>query len=136
MSLFRDDGIVLRTQKLGEADRIITLLTRGHGRVRAVAEWRAADQVEVRGAARTLLARGRAVLGAGERAHRARPAAVHASETIAPYGGGGIVTDYARYTAGTAMLETAERVRTDHEGEPAVQQDLLLSSAGCAPWPG
>ncbi|MER5655125.1 recombination protein O N-terminal domain-containing protein, partial [Streptomyces sp. NPDC002131] len=24
MSLFRDDGIVLRTQKLGEADRIIT----------------------------------------------------------------------------------------------------------------
>ena len=28
MSLFRDDGIVLRTQKLGEADRIITILTR------------------------------------------------------------------------------------------------------------
>src|ERR1044072_8032694 len=37
MSLFRDDGVVLRTQKLGEADRIITLLTRGHGRGRAVA---------------------------------------------------------------------------------------------------
>ncbi|WP_234329590.1 recombination protein O N-terminal domain-containing protein, partial [Streptomyces sp. NRRL S-1896] len=29
MSLFRDDGVVLRTQKLGEADRIITFLTRG-----------------------------------------------------------------------------------------------------------
>ncbi|MFG3511428.1 hypothetical protein ACGF62_02960 [Streptomyces bobili] len=28
MSLFRDDGIVLRTQKLGEADRIM-LLSRG-----------------------------------------------------------------------------------------------------------
>ncbi|MGY5083367.1 hypothetical protein ACWCXM_00220 [Streptomyces sp. 900105755] len=28
MSLFRDDGIVLRTQKLGEADRIM-LLPRG-----------------------------------------------------------------------------------------------------------
>ncbi|MFF4396736.1 hypothetical protein [Streptomyces sp. NPDC001480] len=25
MSLFRDDGIVLRTQKLGEADRIMPL---------------------------------------------------------------------------------------------------------------
>ncbi|BBJ43921.1 hypothetical protein SSPO_066390 [Streptomyces antimycoticus] len=37
MSLFRDDGIVLRTQKLGEADRIISLLTRNNGRVRAVA---------------------------------------------------------------------------------------------------
>src|SRR3984957_5849577 len=33
----RDDGVVLRTQKLGEADRIITLLTRHNGRVRAVA---------------------------------------------------------------------------------------------------
>ena len=29
---------MLRTHKLGEADRIITLLTRQHGRVRAVAK--------------------------------------------------------------------------------------------------
>ena len=36
VSLYRDDGIVLRTQKLGEADRIVTLLTRRNGRVRAV----------------------------------------------------------------------------------------------------
>ena len=36
MPLYRDEGVVLRTQKLGEADRIITLLTRAHGRVRAV----------------------------------------------------------------------------------------------------
>ena len=38
MPLYRDEGVVLRTQKLGEADRIITLLTRRHGRVRAVAK--------------------------------------------------------------------------------------------------
>ena len=38
MSLYRDEGVVLRTQKLGEADRIVTLLTREHGRVRAVAK--------------------------------------------------------------------------------------------------
>ena len=31
VSLYRDEAIVLRTQKLGEADRIITLLTRSHG---------------------------------------------------------------------------------------------------------
>ena len=37
MTLYRDEGVVLRTQKLGEADRIVTLLTRGNGRVRAVA---------------------------------------------------------------------------------------------------
>ena len=30
MSLYRDEGVVLRTSKLGEADRIITILTRGH----------------------------------------------------------------------------------------------------------
>ena len=38
MSLYRDEAIVLRTQKLGEADRIVTLLTREHGKVRAVAK--------------------------------------------------------------------------------------------------
>ena len=34
MSLYRDEGVVLRTSKLGEADRIITILTRGHGKIR------------------------------------------------------------------------------------------------------
>lgn len=36
--LYRDEGVVLRTIKLGEADRIVTFLTQGHGRVRAVAK--------------------------------------------------------------------------------------------------
>lgn len=36
MSLYRDEGVVLRTMRLGEADRIVTLLTRSHGKVRAV----------------------------------------------------------------------------------------------------
>ena len=38
MSLYRDEGVVLRTMRLGEADRIVTLVTRGHGKVRAVAK--------------------------------------------------------------------------------------------------
>ncbi|HVB90567.1 MAG TPA: DNA repair protein RecO [Acidimicrobiales bacterium] len=38
MSLFRDCGVVLRTYRLGEADRIIVFLTEGHGKVRAVAK--------------------------------------------------------------------------------------------------
>src|SRR5690625_6459110 len=38
VKLYRDEAVVLRTHKLGEADRIITLLTRHHGRVRAVAK--------------------------------------------------------------------------------------------------
>ena len=36
--LYRDQAIVLRTWKLGEADRILNLMTRGHGKVRAVAK--------------------------------------------------------------------------------------------------
>ena len=38
MPLYQDEGVVLRTAKLGEADRILTLLTRDHGKVRAVAK--------------------------------------------------------------------------------------------------
>jgi len=36
--LYRDEAIILRTYKLGEADRIIVMLTRHHGQVRAVAK--------------------------------------------------------------------------------------------------
>jgi DNA repair protein RecO (recombination protein O) len=36
--LYRDDGVVLRTYRLGEADRIVVLCTKRHGKVRAVAK--------------------------------------------------------------------------------------------------
>lgn len=38
MSLYRDEAVVLRTWKLGEADRIISLHTLSHGKVRCVAK--------------------------------------------------------------------------------------------------
>jgi DNA repair protein RecO (recombination protein O) len=38
VSLYRDQGIVLRTHKLGEADRIVSFVTERHGKVRAVAK--------------------------------------------------------------------------------------------------
>lgn len=38
MTLFRDHGVVLRTIRLGEADRIVTLMTEQNGKVRAVAK--------------------------------------------------------------------------------------------------
>jgi DNA repair protein RecO (recombination protein O) len=129
MSLIRDDGLVLRTQKLGEADRIITLLTRQHGRVRAVA--RGVRRTSSKFGARLepfshvdvqFFARG----SGRELVGRHLPLCTQV-ETIAPYGGR-IVADYPAYTAGTAMLETAERF-TENEGEPAVQQYLLLVGA-------
>ena len=36
--MYRATGVVLRTYKLGESDRIIVLLTEQHGKVRAVAK--------------------------------------------------------------------------------------------------
>lgn len=38
MPLYRDVGVVLRTYKLGEADRIVVFCTQGRGKVRAVAK--------------------------------------------------------------------------------------------------
>ena len=118
MSLYRDEGVVLRAQKLGEADRIVTLLTREHGRVRAVAKGvrrtssRIGARLEPFGHVDVQFYSGRTLDG------------VTQVETIASYGAN-LVHDYARYTAGQAMLETAERM-TPEEGEPAVQQYLLL----------
>ena len=118
MSLYRDDGIVLRTQKLGEADRIITLLTREHGRVRAVAKG-------VRRTSSKFGARLEPFTHVDVQLYTGRSLdIVTQAETLAPYGER-VVADYPRYTAGTAMLETAERF-TAEEKEPAVQQYLLL----------
>jgi DNA repair protein RecO (recombination protein O) len=36
--LYRENGIVLRTMRLGEADKIVTIVTEGRGKVRAVAK--------------------------------------------------------------------------------------------------
>ena len=118
MSLYRDEGIVLRTQKLGEADRIITLLTRRHGRIRAVGKG-------VRRTRSRFGSRLEPFTHVDLQLHEGRSLdIVTQAETIAPYGAA-LVDDYARFTAGTAMLETAERF-TDAEREPSVQQFLLL----------
>ena len=118
VSLYRDDGIVLRTQKLGEADRIITVLTREHGRVRAVAKG-------VRRTSSRFGARLEPFMHVDVQLYTGRSLdIVTQAEILAPYGER-LVADYPRYTAGTAMLETAERF-TAEEKEPAVQQYLLL----------
>ena len=121
MPLYRDEAIVLRTHKLGEADRIITLLTRHHGRVRAV----------VKGVRKTTSRWGSRLepfthvdlqLAVGRNLD-----VVTQAETIEPFAAG-LGSDYERYTAGTVMLETAERLVVEDK-EPALQQFLLLIGA-------
>ena len=115
---YRDDGVVLRTQKLGEADRIITLLTRQNGRVRAVAKG-------VRRTKSRFGARLEPFTHVDVMLHPGRSLdVITQAEVIRPYGAP-LAEDYPRYTAGTAMLETAERL-TPMEKEPALRQFLLL----------
>jgi DNA repair protein RecO (recombination protein O) len=115
---YRDDGIVLRTQKLGEADRIITILGRTTGRVRAVAKG-------VRRTKSRFGARLEPFTHVDLMLHPGRSLdVITQAEVIRPYGEA-LTADYPRYTAGVAMLETAERF-TPMEKEPALRQLLLL----------
>src|SRR6476469_8203642 len=93
MRLYRDRAVVLRQHKLGEADRIVTLLTRDHGLVRAVAK----------GVRRT-----RSKFGARLEPFAHIDVQLHPGRNldIATH----IVNDYGRYTCACAVLETAERL--------------------------
>lgn len=121
MSLYRDEGVVLRVQKLGEADRIVTVLTRRHGRVRAVAKGvrrtrsRFGATVEPFSHVDLQLYTGRSL------------DVVVQAESLHPYGQH-LVGDYRCYTAATAVLETAERL-TAEEREPALRLFLLVVGA-------
>jgi DNA repair protein RecO (recombination protein O) len=115
---YRDDGVVLRTQKLGEADRIITLLCRQNGRVRAVAKG-------VRRTKSRFGARLEPFTHVDLMIHPGRSLdVITQAEVIRAYGSP-LAADYPKYTAGAAMLETAERL-TPVEKEPAIRQFLLL----------
>ncbi|MXG90858.1 DNA repair protein RecO [Nocardioides flavescens] len=118
MPLYRDEAIVLRTHKLGEADRIVTLLTRAHGRVRAVAKGvrrtssKFGSRLEPFTHVDLQLAEGRNL------------DTITQAETHTPFASA-LGADYERYTAGTVMLETAERLVVE-EKQPSTQQFLLL----------
>ncbi|WP_194922147.1 DNA repair protein RecO [Catenulispora rubra] len=119
MPLHRDEGVVLRTRNLGEADRIITFLTRDRGRVRAVAKG-------VRRTSSKFGSRLEPFTFVDVQIFEKQGRDLHLvtqAETLAAYGGT-LVSDYPAYTAGQAMLEAAERLSEDDV--PAVQQYLLL----------
>ncbi len=110
---------MLRTHKLGEADRIVTLLTRQHGKVRAVA----------RGVRRTgskFGARLEPFMVADVQFYEGRSLdTITQAVTLGSYGAE-ITADYASYTAASAMVETADKLT---EEEPSLQQYLLLVGA-------
>ena len=119
MPLYRDEAVVLRTHNLGEADRIVTMLSRYHGQIRAVAKG-------VRRTTSKFGSRLEPFMVVDVQLFEGRTLdTVSQVETLSAYGRE-IIADYAAYTAATAIVETAEKL-TGEESSP--QQYLLLVGA-------
>jgi DNA repair protein RecO (recombination protein O) len=118
LPVYRDDAVVLRVQKLGESDRIITMLTRRHGRIRAAAK--GIRRTSSRFGARLEPFGHVDVQVAGDPANHVRTLhTIRQAESIELYGKS-LGRDYPRYTAASAIAETAERL-TPIEFEPALR---------------
>ncbi len=131
MPLYSDEAVVLRVHKLGEADRIVTLLTRRHGRVRAVGKGvrRTSSKFGARlepGSQIDVQLHTRLSEQQQSQARQRGLDLVTQTESIAAFGAQ-LSTDYPRWTAVSAILETAERMT--EEGEPAMRLYLLVVGA-------
>ena len=119
MPLVKEQGIVLRSIKLGEADRIVTVMTQGSGKVRAVAKGirkttsRFGARLEPFTHVSLLLYRGRGSLDT-----------ITQAEILAPHPS--LRADLALFAAGETMLEAVDKVAEDHERN--VRLFLLLLS--------
>lgn len=119
MNLYREQGVVLRTYRLGEADRIVVLMSQGEGKVRAVAKGvrktrsRFGGRLEPFTHVDLSLYRGREL------------DIITQAEVVNPFRG--LREDYDRVVAGTAILEAVDQVA--QEREAAVRLFLLLVRA-------
>ncbi|MBV9660796.1 MAG: DNA repair protein RecO [Acidimicrobiales bacterium] len=110
MSLYREEAVVLRTHKLGEADRIVVLMTGGRGKVRAVAKGirktksRFGGRLEPPGHVSLLLYEGRNldVISQAETVDHHRP----------------IREDLDRMTDALALVEAVDQVAQEGETNP------------------
>ncbi|PCC31233.1 DNA repair protein RecO [Glutamicibacter sp. BW77] len=113
-------GLVLRTHKLGEADRIITLIT-PKGLVRAVAKGVRRTSSRL-GATLEPFMEVDALIVMGRNLD-----VVSQAQLRHPYGQQ-LVSDYTSYTVGTAMVEIAERL-LEADADSTGKQYLLLHGA-------
>lgn len=110
MPNYRDEAVVLRTHKLGEVDRILTLLTRNNGQVRAVAKGvrkttsRFGGRLEPFTIVDLQLYEGKNL------------DTVTQAEQLASYGSQ-IIADYQRYTIASAIVEAAEKLTREVSSE-------------------
>jgi DNA repair protein RecO (recombination protein O) len=115
--LYRDTAVVLRTYKLGEADRIIVLLTEEHGKVRAVAKGvrktmsKFGARLEPGSHVRLLLSQGRDLDVVSQ---------ADAVETLAP-----LMADLDHLTNAMAVLEAADQMALEREPNAALYRMVV-----------
>jgi DNA repair protein RecO (recombination protein O) len=134
MPVYNDEGIVLRTYSLGEADRIITILTREHGKIRAVAKGVRREKSRF-GARLEPFMRDQLQLYQG----RSDLQIVSQAVCVGPYSHS-IMTDFPSYEAATLMAEVADDLIGDDQGPSGSQYILFVGAISAlsrrlhAPW--
>jgi len=114
---YRDTGIVLRTYKLGEADRIVVIMTAGRGKVRAVAKG-------VRKTTSRYGGRLEPLSHVALQMHEGRNLdVVSQAETIDHFRP--LRDDLDRLTRGVSLLEVVDQVAQEREANPRLYQMLL-----------
>jgi DNA repair protein RecO (recombination protein O) len=114
--LYRDEGVVLRTIKLGEADRIVTIFSQGHGKVRAVAKG-------VRKTTSKFGARLEPATRVAFQCYRGRELdVVTQAESVETHRV--LREEYALLTHAIPMLEAVDQVAQDREPNPALYRML------------
>ncbi len=117
MPLYRDEAVVLRTYKLGEADRIVVLFGRGRGKIRAVAKGvrrtrsKFGSRLEPGSMVSLQLYEGRN-LDIVTQAERVEPLA-------------GLRADLDRYGRAAVLLEAIDSVANEGESNPAMYKLLI-----------
>jgi DNA repair protein RecO (recombination protein O) len=115
--LYREQGVVLRTVKLGEADRIVTFMTQGAGKVRAVAKG-------VRKSGSRFGARLEPTSHVALQCYRGRELDVVTQvETIDAWRP--LRESYAAFTHAVPMLEAVDQVAQEREPAPAIYRMLV-----------
>ena len=115
--LYRATGVVLRTYKLAESDRIVVLLTEEHGKVRAVAKGvrktrsKFGGRLEPMSHVHLLLHEGRDLDIVNQ---------VESVESLAP-----LVVDLDHMTQGLAVLEAVDQMAMDREPNPQLYRMLV-----------
>lgn len=126
--LYRDTGVVLRHYKLGEADRIVVIMTEEHGKVRAVAKGvrktgsKFGSRLEPLSHVRLLLYQGRELDIVSQ---------AESVEPLAP-----LLSTLDRASQGMAVLEAVDQVAQEREHDPGLYRMLVGGLRRIAEQPG